>query len=72
MHWDAEDLLHGGEDLAYYFLAPVSSMLRDDNGFIDVCNDSMLKRSPLCGLIVTVKVHTLIQYQSKVLQSECV
>lgn len=65
MHRDAEDLLHGGEDLADYFLAPVSSMLRDDNGFVDVCNDSMLKGLLSCGLTVTVKVHTLMQCQSK-------
>lgn len=41
MHWDAEDPLHGGEDLGHDFLAPVSSMLRDDDGFIDVCKESV-------------------------------
>lgn len=43
MHWDAEDPLHGGEDLAHDFLTPVSSMLRDYDGFIDVCKESVAR-----------------------------
>lgn len=43
MHWDAQDPLHGGEDLGYFFRASVSSMLRDDNGLVDICNYSILK-----------------------------
>lgn len=39
MHWDAEDLLHGGEDLGHFFYAAVGSVLRDDNGLVDIFND---------------------------------
>lgn len=41
MHWDAENLFLGGEDLLYCLRRPVSSMLTDDNGLMDICNDSM-------------------------------
>lgn len=43
MHGDAEDLLHGAEDLADDFLAPVGSVLRDNNGLFDICNESTLR-----------------------------
>lgn len=36
MHWDAQDPLHGGEDLGYFFFGPVCSMLRDDDGLVDI------------------------------------
>lgn len=48
VYWDAEDLLHGGEDLRYFVLAPVCSMLRDDNGLMDVCREGTLKGLLLC------------------------
>lgn len=60
MHWDAENLLHGVEDLGYFFFAPVSPMLRDDYRLVDICNDSMPKGLLLyliTSLTVTVKVH---------------
>lgn len=50
MHRDAEDLLHGREDFGYFFWAPVSSMLRDDNGLVDIYNNSMSKELPLCAI----------------------
>lgn len=40
VHRDAEDLLHGAEDLADHFLAPVGSVLRDDDGLPDFCSES--------------------------------
>lgn len=40
MHWDAEDPLHGAEDLADDLLAPVGSMLGDDDGLLDFCHES--------------------------------
>lgn len=40
MHRDAEDPLHGAEDLADHLLAPVGSVLRDDNGLLDFCKES--------------------------------
>lgn len=39
MHWDAEDLLHGGEDLADLW-ASISSVLRNDDGLVDIYKDS--------------------------------
>lgn len=45
VHWDAEDLFHGGEDLGYFFRGPVRSMLGNDNGLVDIYNDSKPNRS---------------------------
>lgn len=74
MHWDAEDPLHGGEDLGYFVFAPVSSMLGDDNGLLYICNDSMPKGLLLCAIgrvTVAVKVHTLT-HTVPVLHIQCV
>lgn len=38
MHWDAEDLLHGGEDLVDLLWTPVNSVFRNDDGFFDLCH----------------------------------
>ncbi len=45
MHWNAEDLLHGGEDFGYFFRASVGAMLRDDNGLMYICDDSKTNES---------------------------
>lgn len=67
MHRDAEDPLHGAEDLADYLLAPVGSVLRDDNGLPDFCNESTPEDyyyAPT-GLIIHAKTPLLIRRQSK-------
>lgn len=51
VHRDAQDLLHGAENLADHFLAPVGSVLRDDNGLPDFCNESArgdYNQAPTC------------------------
>lgn len=66
MHRDAEDLLHGGEDLGDFLDAPVGSVLQEDDGLIDICSDGTEK-----GLfVITGDTHTHTE-QSKVLQIEC-
>lgn len=67
MHRDAEDPLHGAEDLADYLLAPVGSVLRDDNGLPDFCNESTPEDyyyAPT-GLIIHAETPLLIRRQSK-------
>lgn len=38
VYWDAEDLLHGREDLLYFLRASVSPVFGDDNRLLDFCN----------------------------------
>lgn len=76
MHRDAEDPLHGAEDLADYLLVPVGSVLRDDNGLLDFCNESTPGDYYYCyyaptGLIIVAKMLLLIPHQSKGLAAEC-
>lgn len=39
MHGDAKDSLLGGENLGHYIFVSVGSMLGDNDGLIDVCNN---------------------------------
>lgn len=73
MHRDAEDPLHGAEDLADDLLAPVGSVLGDDNGLLDFCNGSTpgdYYYAPT-GLIIDAKMLLLIPHQSKSAATDC-
>lgn len=73
MHRDAEDLLHCREDLGHFFRAPVSSMLRDDNGLLDFCNSSIsieLTIRAIIGVTGTTKVDNSFSEKHVTLRSE--
>lgn len=73
MHRDAEDLLHGAEDLADDLLAPVGAVLRDDDGLPDFCDGSTpgdYYHAPT-GLITDAKMLLLIPRQSKSPTTQC-
>lgn len=40
MHRDAKDFLLGGENLVHYIFVSVGSMLGDNDGLFDFCNNS--------------------------------
>lgn len=73
MHRDAEDLLHCREDLGHFFRAPVSSMLRNDNGLLDFCNSSISIELTICAIICvtgTTKVDNSFSEKHGTLRSE--
>lgn len=45
VHWDAKDLLLGGEDLGHHTFIPVGSVLGDDDGLVDVCEGKTQRQS---------------------------
>lgn len=71
MNWDAEDLLHGGEDFGHFFYAPISSMLRDNDGLVNICKDSMPDECKyvITGVKLTAKAHTLTHSAVKRLEN---
>lgn len=65
MHWDAEDLLHGGEDLVDLLWTPVNSVFRNDDGFFDLCHGDGAATSArrTDGKATTQHVHTVPKVQ---------
>lgn len=61
VHRDAEDPPHGAEDLADDFLAPVVSVLTDDNGLSDFCDEPGNPNYAPSGLIVEAKMPLLVE-----------